>query len=441
MKRASAILPLLAGLFFFNYTHTFRPGPSNASEYRLPPSAGKASMDSTFPIHVSGYIKHDSFWDTRQVVGARDDQVLLFPAMKMLDADYEDTNAKGQFDMSPIQTRMRFTIDGPDIKHAQSQAVIEYDFFGKANIANLVRMRHAYFILQWEKVKIEAGQDYHPLYILGADPRTLSFNTGVPIETVSRNPQFRLTYIPDSHLHLLFCASTELDFPSDGPIGFSTTYLRDSVVPILDWQLRTHFHDHSAGVGIDFKRIRPRLKTDTGLKANESLNSVIAIAYATFTWESINTRTKLIFAQNGTDMALTGGYAVSSIDPDNDRQEYTNLNTISLWNDTEITKSKSIIPGWFIGFIKSLGAQKDILLNVVNSEGTVTERRIFGVGTDINYVFRFSPRLQWKVNNFMFGVEVEYTRASYGTINTKGDVVDTTPVGNVRLLAVLFYYL
>ena len=39
-----------------------------------------------------------------------------------------------------------------------------------------------------------------------------------------------------------------------------------------------------------------------------------------------------------------------------------------------------------------------------------------------------------------FGAEFEYTRAAYGTINTKGDVVNTDPVGNFRVLLTLFYY-
>ena len=137
---------------------------------------------------------------------------------------------------------------------------------------------------------------------------------------------------------------------------------------------------------------------------------------------------------------MIGGYAVSSIDQDCDQQTYTSLNVIAAWNDTQITKSKSIMPGWFIGFVKSLGARDTVLPNVVDAEGTVTERRIFGIGTDIDYVFRFSPRLEWKVSNFLLGVELEYTRAAFGTIDNTGNVINTVPVANTRLLVGLFYY-
>ncbi len=397
-------------------------------------------VGSSIPIKVGGYIKAESFWDTRQVVGAAEDQVLLFPEKQVLDADCNDINAQGQYNMVAIQTRMRFEIDGPHIKHAKSKGVIEYDFFGKDNITNIIRMRHAHLILTWEKVKMLAGQAYHPLYVLGVDPRTISFNTGIPIETFSRNPQFRITYTPDSHVSLLFAASTELDFPSDGPIGLSSTYLRDSVIPMLDFRLDTYFGDHRFGLGVDFKRIQPRLKTNTGLKTREQLNSAIAIVYSKLKWKSFNTRTKFIFFQNPTDQNMIGGYAVKCVDSNTDKREYTNLNGIAFWNDSEITKSKSVIPGWFIGIIKNLGARTPIIQSIVDTDGNV-EKTIYGIGTDLNYVFRVSPRLKWKVKNFMFAVELEYTRAAFGTIDCDGDVIKTVPVGNTRILASLFYYL
>lgn len=399
-------------------------------------------VESKFPIQVSGYVKHESYWDTRQVFGARADQTLLFPEKKKLDSNCNDINAQGQYEMVAIQSRMRFSIFGPQIKHAKTHGVIEFDFFGKDGINNIIRMRHAHLFLTWEKVEMLAGQAYHPLYVLyECEPRTLSFNTGIPMETFSRNPQFRITWTPSPRVNFIFCASTELDFPSDGPDGLDTKYMRDAVVPMLDFQMQTHFSEHLFGFGIDYKRIRPRLETLTGVKANETLNSIIVIAYNALNWESFNTRTKFMFVQNPTDQNMTGGYAVHSVDPINDRRTYTNLNGIALWNDSDITKSKSVIPGWFIGFIKNIGSRKTILQNVVDSNDTITDKRIFGIGTDLDYVFRVSPRIQWQVNNFMFGVEVEYTRAAFGTIDCDGKVINTDPVGNTRLLVTLYYYL
>lgn len=434
MKRCYIIV--LVGLFSYAYSRAEVHASHPITEKKL------NLVQAPFPIKISGYIKHESFWDTRQVVGFGDDQDLLYPEKKKLDKNCTDINAKGQYDMVAIQTRMRFEIDGPQIKDAKTRGVIEYDFFGRADILNLVRMRHAHFFMTWDHVELLAGQAYHPLYVIGADPRTLSFNTGIPIDTFTRVPQFRISWAPYPQVTFIFCASTELDNPSDGPIGFSTTYLRNAVLPMLDFQVQGRWGDHMMGAGFDFKQIQPRLETNTGFKAYEKLNSFIAIAYTVLKWDTFNMRTKLIFVENGTDQLMTGGYAVHCIEPITDRRSYVNLRGVALWNDSEITKYKNLIPGWFIGFIKNIGAGTTIFPDVVDSEGVVTERRIYGRGTDLDYVFRVSPRIQWIINNFMFGVEVEYTRAGYGTIDTcNGKVVNLEPVANTRLLVTLYYYL
>ncbi len=399
-------------------------------------------LSASYPITLTGYIKHEAFWDSLQVVGFGDDQDLLYPERKILDQNCADINAKGQFDMVAIQTRMRFEMQGPEVKDAKTHGVIEYDFFGKADILNIVRMRHAHFFLTWQSVEILAGQAYHPLYVIGGDPRTLSFNTGIPMDTFARNPQFRVTWSPNPHVALIFCASTELDFPSDGPIGFSSTYLRNAVIPMLDFQIQTRWDENLFGIGFDFKQIQPRLVTNNCYKAYERLSSFIAIAYTVLKWETFNTRLKFIFVENGTDQSMITGYAVNCIDPITDHRSYVNIRGLSVWNDSEITRYKNIIPGWFIGFIKNIGTGTPIFSDVVDSECNIIERRIFGRGTDLDYVFRVSPRVQWIVNNFMFGVELEYTRAGYGTINLCNGRVDCVdPVANTRLLVTLFYYL
>jgi hypothetical protein len=407
-----------------------------------------ANMQSRFPVKMSGYVKSESYWDTRQVVGARDDQTLLYPEKIVLDSYCQDINAKGQYQMVALQSRFRFDITGPQIKNAKSSGVLEYDFFGKSDIVskfeftNIFRMRHAYLKLQWDTVSIIAGQFWHPFYTYDGKiyPRTVSFNTGIPIDTFSRNPQFRVTWSPSKAIDVIGCISSEVDFPSDGPIGSSTTYMRNAVIPMTDFQMAFHFNDHHLGFDVEYKRIVPRLVTDTGLKAHESLSSAGIIGYAALNWDSLSLWSKLIFLQNATDQNMIGGYGVHCLDVMNDRREYANLNTIAWWLDGDITRSESVIPGWFIGVAKNLGAFKTILPDVVDSEGVVTERRIYGTGPDIDTVFRFSPRIQWRIQNFNFCAEVEYTRAAYGTINDTGKVIDTDPVGVTRLLVALFYY-
>lgn len=398
-------------------------------------------LQAYLPVRMSGYVKWESYGDSRQVFGYRDDQNLYYPEKKDPDSSCQDINAHGQFQMAAIQSRLRFEADGPTISRAKTMGAIEADFFGKAGISDIFRLRHAYLQMQWKRVGIIAGQYWHPLYVPGADPRTVSFNTGSPMETFSRNPQLRITCKPTEQTDIMFAATTELDSPSDGPIGSSTTYMRNAIVPMLDAQCKTTWRNHIFGIDVEYKRIVPRLETNEGVKAHESLNSVSAIGYAVLQGERISSRFKFIFAQNPTDVNMIGGYAVHCVNTDDDHRQYTNFNTIAWWNDTEFNYHDKLYPGWFIGIIKNIGAQDTILQNVTDANGTITDQRIFGLGTDIDYVFRISPRLVWKAQNLAFGAEIEYTRAAYGTINSKGDVINTDPVGNVRLLLALFYYI
>ncbi len=400
-----------------------------------------APISGSIPIKFGGYIKNEGYWDTRQVIGFRDNEVLLYPEKKDLDKYCCDINGQGEYDMVAIQTRLRWELDGPKVKHAETSGVIEYDFFGREGIANIIRMRKAYMVLAWDKVEILAGQEYHPLYIINVDPRTISFNTGIPMETFARTPQFRATFKPTEHFSLLLCASSELDVTTDGPIGYSTTYLRNGVAPMLDIRFDWYWGEHRFGMGLDYKRIRPRLETNTGLKAMATLNTAIVQINNKLHWDSIDIRTKFIFAQNPTDQNMIGGYAVSSIDETTDQRTYTSLNVIAFWNDVDITKSKNVTPGWFIGVVKSLGARTTILRDVKDPDGNIIDRRVYGLGTDINYVFRIAPRVKWQINNFMLAGELEYTRAAYGTINDRGEVKNLDPVGNTRLLVSVFYFI
>ncbi len=399
-----------------------------------------------YPIKISGYIKHESYWDTRQVIGVGDDQDLLYPEPKKCDPLGRDINAKGQFNMVPIQTRFRGEMEGPKIRKATSLGVVEADFFGKRIITteslNLFRMRHAFFQLTWEnKGQMLVGQTWHPTYVVGCDPRTLSFNGGVPIELFARSPQMRYTWNAHSNIDLIFTAVSQLDFVSDGPQGFLNEYSRNAVVPNLNTRMHTRIGKHNFGVSLDYLRLIPRLETSLGYKTTESINSLRAMAYAAFNWENFSAWNKLFFAQNGADLSVVGGYAVHSVDDLTDCRTYTNINSVGFWTDWEMTKSDYCVPGIFMGVVKNLGARETIVDNVLNPDGTIADQRVYGIGTNVDTVVRIAPRFKWFVRNFEFSGEIEYTRAAFGTRDCMANVTDTCPVGNIRVLFGFFYYL
>jgi hypothetical protein len=138
-----------------------------------------AQDNNSFGIRFSVFVKTDIFWDSRQTVAAREGHFLLYPQNEKLDANDEDINAKANFNMLSIQTRLRGTITGPDALGAKTSGVIEGAFFGHTSgDINGFRLRHAFVKLNWTRTELLVGQYWHPAFVTYCFPGVVSFNTG-----------------------------------------------------------------------------------------------------------------------------------------------------------------------------------------------------------------------------------------------------------------------
>jgi hypothetical protein len=114
------------------------------------------------------------------------------------------------------------------------------------------------------------------------------------------------------------------------------------------------------------------------------------------------------------------------IDPIKAIKTYTNLNTFTSWFDIT-TNGKMFQAGLFGGYSKNLGA------------GTTIAGPEFGRGTNIDYLLRISPRIQFISGKTTFAGELEATTAAYGTIQPDGTVANAKPVTNIRILVAAYY--
>ena len=76
--------------------------------------------NSDYKLSISGWISSETIHDTRQVVQAREGDVILYPTRENLDANGEDINATSSFNMFSIHSRFRIKVDGPEIFGAKS---------------------------------------------------------------------------------------------------------------------------------------------------------------------------------------------------------------------------------------------------------------------------------------------------------------------------------
>ena len=413
---------------------------------RLRPLLDLLKQDVPFDFIFSGYVKNATFWDTRQVIGVADNYLLLLPKDRECDACGNDINAAGQFNMLPIETRLIVNIFGPKIGSAYSGARISGEFFAIPSGTILVqpfdafnrfRMRHAYLKLAWSEWSLIAGQTWHPIDFPISSPDTVSYNTGDPYAIDARVAQIRGTYHHEN-VELVAAMLSETFYVSLGPRGFTSQYARDSLTPEFVVHGTVFLGRHAIGAGLDYKRLVPRLVTNKNIKTDTAIGSIIAIAHVEFHFDRVDWFIKGMYAEDGSNFGLFGGYAVHSVNPCTDKRTYTNIATGTIWTEIVI-RTKPFEPGIFIAYGKTLGARETII-PIIDQNGE-EEITIYSIFPRVDYSFRIAPRVRWTNKAFQVAAEIEYTQAVYGDVGPKGKVInDQRPVGNFRFLCALLYY-
>lgn len=391
-----------------------------------------AIRPSPVKLEFYGYVKNEGIYDSRQNFVLRDGHFLYFPLDKMPDVTGADINSRGDFDMYAIQTRWGIRGEGPEICNFKSGFIIEAEFFGRTDpTIDECDLRFAYLTLETENLQILAGQDLHPICFPFESPDTISYNSGVPMAPLAFCPQFRVTYQKDN---VVFQAAS-IGFLGDRPFGLAggtDKVFRDAMMPDFYIQMRLLQDEYTyCGIGFDVNRIVPRLVTLLNYKEISPVTSISTDFFSRLQYNDLVIYTKLMYSQTAAIFELIGGIAVHTFDPLTDKRTYTPLQTLAFY--AEFIRQGAFEPGLFIGVAKSLGAVQTIIPSLESQE------TVYGIGTNIDTVFRISPRIRWYIKSFIVGIEYEYTRAAYGIINTHGKIEDAIPVANNRFLFATYY--
>lgn len=388
----------------------------------LLPAGALAPAQQEFGLTLSGFVKTDVFYDTRQTSSLREGHFLLYPAAAVNDTGGRDVNARSNLNILSVQTRLAGTITAPDAFGAKVSGFLEGEFFGTSDAdASGFRMRHAFVKMEWGASSLLMGQYWHPMFVPEAFPGVVSFNTGAPFQPFARNPQVRFTHAVDGFT-LIAAAMAQRDFTSNGPAGLSSSYLRNGVLPNLHVQARYTAGAVLAGAGVDYKRLRPRLVTTKNVAADATVAGVAGLAFLKADLDVVTVKAEATYGENLADLLLLGGYAVVSVDPVTGVEEYTPGRSLSLWCD--VSHGKELAIGAFAGYAKNLGTR-------ANFRGPT-----YGRGMEIDRLWRISPRIQWNAGKTRFSLEAEHTSARYGVPNglNNGKVERGVTVANTRIL-------
>ena len=291
--------------------------------------------EPNFGVKWSGFVKSDFMYDTRQIVNAREGHFAILPSVENI-VDEKDLNDQANFNILSIQTRLKASISGPNFFGMKTSGAIEAAFFGNsdASIGEL-RLRHAFVKLSNDKVEILMGQYWHPMFVTAVFPETYSFNTGVPFQPFSRNPQLRIT--TKGNIRFMGVLFTERDFQTRG------ASVSNSGIPQLHAQLQFGSASKTlSGFGVNLKSARPALGED-------NLTSTAFIGYFRTKLAKATWKVEATYGQNMTDLLQIGGFGQNS------NGDFVNNDTFSMWSELNGYFSETMEWGLFGGYSKNEG--------------------------------------------------------------------------------------
>jgi len=386
-------------------------------------------LSRSFGMKIGGFVMADWFYDTHQMNEAVEGLFSLYPTPHNLDANGKDINASPTTNLSSIASRVNTRFFAPNVLGAKASAFLEIDFTGTSN-TNGVRLRHAYLDFAWKKTGLLIGRSWHPLS--NTIPGTLSLNLGSPFWVFNRSDQIRFNYRPGKW-QLSATASYQSDYASLGPVGKSPSYLRNATLP--EWTLNVEYHTPKTVIGIagDTKTIKPRQFTTSPTSGDtfvthETLTTFAGQAYFQYQSNGWKVKAQTTYHQNMTESLMIGGYAISAADPDTGHETYTPSQYMNYWLDVVYGEKWQV--GLFAGYLNSLGTLDKVTTNTW-----------YARDPNIKYLYRFSPLLSYNISNWHFGLELEYTTVSYGTLqdNTRGKIIDNKDVSNFRTLLMVCF--
>lgn len=385
------------------------------------------AQDTTTKVKLYGYVGNDFFYNSRQNVEMVDGIIQLFPKPIELSAG-TDKNAVAQAEMISVNTRLGVDISSAPILGAKSTGKIEADFAGFGTSYYVFRIRQAYMKLNWNKTELLIGQTWHPLFG-SVVPTTFAANGGAPFQPFNRSPQLRLKQTLTPTLSFSAAAVYEMQYASQGPLGTSSVYMKNALAPDLFVGLENKTRHWITGAGIDFKSIKPDIK---------QISSLSAAAYAQYSKSKIMLKAKAIYGENLSDQLMLGGYGVSKYAADSTTVlSYTNFKNLSTWVNAAYGTKFQV--GVLLGLSQNLGTV-DMLATRKGGKYTAYGYGYYDTAQQIvDHLYRVVPQMSYNLPNVRFGLEYDFTTASYGSIQSDGNAINPYSVNNHRVLASVMY--
>jgi hypothetical protein len=374
---------------------------------------------------VSGFVKSSHYYDTRQVVTARDIDFLLYPTPDG-DPDADDPSDRDNLSSFLLFSRLGLNVSDFDQKvlGADVRAYMEADFFGpgvftsgttRTGQENFFRLRRGFAEMKWDNREVLFGLEWTPLFTLDAFPHTVATEAGAPFNPLSRQPMVKLTLKPTDNLRLIGITAWQFDAFVDAPLANAPEgsnplggidAQQQSALPGLHGHLQYDNGTVLLGVGGYLESLRP-------FPMGDRFFSGAGTVYGTYTSSNFIARGKVTYG-DVRDHVSVGGYIYDPATAGSEfgaADAFKQINTLSTW--VEFEKPGTFSPGLFAGYLTNLGTSDE--LDSAPSDVAWATRSHSPTGQSIASVWEVAPRLALNYGPMRFAFEVQVTTAQYTT--------------------------
>ena len=391
--------------------------------------SGSFAQTKDFKFKFYGQVRTDLYYNSRANQETVDGLFYMYPKDRNRDPDGNDLNSTPNGNFYTLYSRLGVDVAGPQLGTAKTSAKVEMDFRGTSTSYSVVRLRHAYFNLDWGKSALLLGQTWHPLFG-DVSPQILNLSVGAPFQPFSRAPQIRYRYTNRS-FQFTGAAVWQSQYLSQGPAGKSQEYIKKGCIPEVYIGANYREGGWLAGAGIEMLSLKPRTEA-TGengksYKVNERITTLSYEAHVKYTNTKWFIGAKSVLGSNLTQASGLGGFGIKSIDERTGKQKYTPIRFSSSW--LNVVYGQKWKPGVFVGYAKNLGT----------SDALVSDK-LYGTGTNLDQLMTAGAELTYNVPHWKFGLEYTLSSAWYGSLKqSTGKITDTHAVCNNRIVAVAMF--
>ena len=391
--------------------------------------SGSFAQTKDFKFKFYGQVRTDLYYNSRANQETVDGLFYMYPKDRNRDPDGNDLNSTPNGNFYTLYSRLGVDVAGPQLGTAKTSAKVEMDFRGTSTSYSVVRLRHAYFNLDWGKSALLLGQTWHPLFG-DVSPQILNLSVGAPFQPFSRAPQIRYRYTNRS-FQFTGAAVWQSQYLSQGPAGKSQEYIKKGCIPEIYIGANYKEGGWLAGAGIEMLSLKPRTEAigenGESYKVNERITTLSYEAHVKYTNSKWFIGAKSVLGSNLTQASGLGGFGIKSIDERTGKQKYTPIRFSSSW--LNVVYGQKWKPGVFVGYAKNLGTSDALVSN-----------KLYGTGTNLDQLMTAGAELTYNVPHWKFGLEYTLSSAWYGSLKqSNGKITDTHAVCNNRIVAVAMF--